>query len=145
MYSADAFDLMMGTAAQESLFRYIYQQGGPALSFWQVEPATAEDNISNFLKFRSVEAAKILQACGMVALPAGDMIRKMLERNMAFACAMARVKYYRIKEPIPSSLDGKANYWKQHYNTAGGAGSVEEFKNNYLLYGPSWKPLCDVD
>jgi hypothetical protein len=47
---------------------------------------------------------------------------------------MARVHYLRRPEPIPTDLTGQAEYWKKWYNTYLGAGTVEEYIENYKKY-----------
>jgi hypothetical protein len=39
----------------------------------------------------------------------------------------ARLYYLLIQSPIPTSLEGRANYWKMYYNTAKGAGTVTHY------------------
>ena len=52
--SEDAVSLVLATGIVESRYEYIKQMGdGPARSFWQVEPATAVDNLAHYLKHRS--------------------------------------------------------------------------------------------
>ena len=52
-YSDDALVLVLRTGQAESGYKTLRQYGdGPALSYWQVEPATAKDCIDNYLKFR---------------------------------------------------------------------------------------------
>ena len=48
---------------------------------------------------------------------------------MAFACAMASLKYRRSPGILPAvdELEGQARYWKQYYNNPLGEGSVEKF------------------
>lgn len=43
---------------------------------------------------------------------------------------LTRLKYKRIPEPIPSTVEGRAEYWKEHYNTVLGKGTVEEYIKN---------------
>ena len=51
--SKDAVDLVIATGIVESRYEYIRQMGdGPARSFWQVEPASAVDNLAHYLKHR---------------------------------------------------------------------------------------------
>ena len=52
-----------------------------------------------------------------------------LETNDLYACAMCRIHYQRVREPLPDAddLEGQAAYWKAHYNTPLGAGTVEHF------------------
>lgn len=143
LYSDNAHSLMLGTGAQESRYQYLRQLGdGPARSFWQIEPATAYDNLENYLQFRSRLKDRILGASylhqGVVEAilqdhneAALETLSELLERNMAFAVLMARIRYYRSPGAIPGDLAGIAGYWKTHYNTASGAGSAEEFTDNY--------------
>ena len=56
-----------------------------------------------------------------------------LETNHMYACAMCRVHYMRVSAPLPDAddLEAQAAYWKQHYNTPLGAGTVEHFMEAY--------------
>lgn len=40
---------------------------------------------------------------------------------------LTRLKYRLIPSAIPDTLEGRANYWKQYYNTAAGKGQPEEY------------------
>ena len=52
--SEDAVNLVLATGIVESRYEYVRQMGdGPARSFWQVEPATAVDNLMHYLKHRN--------------------------------------------------------------------------------------------
>jgi hypothetical protein len=44
---------------------------------------------------------------------------------LSFICC--RLSYKRIPESIPCDLKGRAEYWKEYYNTASGKGSVKEY------------------
>ena len=46
---------------------------------------------------------------------------------------LTRLKYKRIPEAIPSTIKGRAEYWKKHYNTVAGKGTVEEYIENAKL------------
>jgi len=131
LLSNGAIDLLMGTAAQESrLGYYIKQVGkGPALGIMQMEPGTFRHHVK-WLKSRGDDLQyKILGACNMVAFEEDS-----LRFNIKFSIAMARVHYYRRPESLPSNLKGMAEYWKKYYNTYLGAGTVEEFIDNYKKY-----------
>jgi hypothetical protein len=53
LWSQQAEDLVMGTAAQESRLIYLRQLGnGPALGLFQMEPATHNDIWVNFLRWK---------------------------------------------------------------------------------------------
>ena len=62
LWSLSAEELVRGTAIVESGLTYLKQHGdGPALSFWQVEPATHDDLYTNFLNFRPELGSKLMQ------------------------------------------------------------------------------------
>lgn len=44
---------------------------------------------------------------------------------LSFICCRLSLK--RIPEAIPDDLIGRAKYWKEHYNTAAGDGTVEHY------------------
>lgn len=132
MGGASAEQLLMGTAAQESNFRYLSQlaypdtgKRGPALGLWQMEPATHNDIWANYLRFRHLIAKVVSQMGG------GDSDE--LAWNLQYAAAMARLQYRRAPAPLPEAGDseGMARYWKRWYNTLEGAGNPEEFLANW--------------
>jgi len=43
---------------------------------------------------------------------------------------MTRIKYKRIPDAIPKTIEGRAEYWKKHYNSILGKGTVEEYIHN---------------
>ena len=49
-----------------------------------------------------------------------------LEKPMYSGLA-ARLFLARISAPIPTDLESQAQYWKTHYNTAAGKGTVKKF------------------
>ena len=124
----EAVELLMGTAAQEShLGKYRKQiGGGPALGIYQMEPATFDDIVKNYLSSKPVLKEKIIEVSGVTELNSKDLVN-----NDRLSTCMARVHYLRVKEGIPSSLDGQARYWKKYYNTHLGVGTEEEYKSNY--------------
>ena len=50
-----------------------------------------------------------------------------LQKNPRFAMYLARMFYLGKREPIPSTLENRALYWKRYYNTLLGAGSIEKY------------------
>ena len=61
--SEDAVNLVLATGIVESRYEYIRQMGdGPARSFFQVEAATAVDNLAHYLKHRTKLMAKCAEA-----------------------------------------------------------------------------------
>ncbi len=134
MNSKVASVLLLGTAQQESRCgKYLKQVMGPALGVWQIEPATHKDVYKNYLLYRPElrKLVKGLSSCNTVQYSDNDLIC-----NLKYACAIARIIYYRASEPLPSNpddIEAIANYWKLHYNTPLGRGTVEEFVHNYNL------------
>lgn len=131
--SEAAMQLVLGTAAQESGFHWIAQEKGPALGFFQTEPATLKDLYANFLAFQSKLLIPLSRLLG--AWPGSPT---QLATNPLYAAAVCRLIYFRAEQPLPAAddLTGLATYWKTHYNTADGAGTVAEWVANY-------KELCN--
>ncbi len=133
LHSEAAVNLLMGTAAQEShlgsYFRQLNQ--GPARGIFQMEPATEKDIWENFLEYRPVYAGSVF-----VVASAGSADVNALEFNLAYQIAMARIHYLRVPEKLPDAedIEGMARYWKKYYNTFKGAGTEEEFIENYKRF-----------
>lgn len=120
-YSRVAADLLMATAAVESgLGTYLVQRSGPALGVFQIEPATLQ-SLYDHLSVPQLAAAK------RVASGQWSIITQ-LPGNMLLAAAICRLFYWHIPDPLPlRTLEGLFNYWKTHYNTALGAGTLVGF------------------
>ena len=122
-------ELLLGTAIQESRLQYLHQLGGgPAKGVFQMEPATYRDIWTNYLAYKTdlAMAVNTLSVHGAQGL-------EQLEGNLYYACAMARVHYRRVPAALPEQgdLEAQAAYWKEYYNTFLGAGTVEEYIENY--------------
>lgn len=132
LYSPAAEQLLLATAIQESNLIHRKQIGGPALSYFQIEPKTHNDIWDNFLKYRPQLSNKVLQ---LMSNPASDKIKE-LENNDKYAAAIARIHYLRVPAPIPKYNDiaKMAAYWKRYYNTALGKGKESDFINNWNKY-----------
>lgn len=140
LYSLEAVDLLMLTAAQEShCGKYIYQFGkGPALGIFQMEPRTLEDLHQNYLYFRKGTSAKLEQF--KTTFHFFD-----LEGNIPYQIAAARLYYLRFPAIVPHRewfradddflyVSALARYWKKYWNTYAGAGTVKEAINSYNLF-----------
>jgi len=135
LYSKSAENLLFGTAAHESLrFTYLKQVKGPALGFYQCEPDTHHDIWRHYIGYRSKLAVKVRSLAGYrwahQFIPDSELIG-----NLYYATAICRIHYLRVPEklPEPDNIEGLAQYWKQHYNTRLGAGTVEQFIKAYEL------------
>ncbi len=117
--------LLLGTAAAESGFRALAQSPtGPALGFWQIEPATHADVHANFLAFRPALARAVARLVAPDPAPEAQ-----LATNLAYSVAMARLVYRRspARLPDPRDVAGLAAVWKQAFNTAAGKGTEAHF------------------
>lgn len=129
LHSPAAVELLMLTAAVESnLGTYIKQIEGPALGIFQMEPATEKDLWKNYLEYKDKTADTIRR----YDTAAKDDLRW----NLGYAILMTRVHYLRIKEPLPPADDvhALALYWKRHYNTPLGKGTVDKAIDKYNEY-----------
>ncbi len=130
LWSPAAEDLVFGTGLQESQYQFLHQGGvGPALGYWQMEPATANDIWTNFLAFRPAlrdATSKLLAGRDRVGTLVTDPI---------YAAAMCRLRYYRVSAPLPpwGDVNAYGAYWKQWYNTPAGAGTAEEWVKNWNM------------
>jgi len=122
MFSPEACQMVYRTGMAESGFRALEQTGGPALGFFQCEPATIQDCWENFIIYRKDLTAKFYA----LGFREDDMDFSVLS-NIALQIAFCRIKYRRDSEPIPSKLQSQAVYWKRIYNSELGKGTVEHF------------------
>ena len=129
LYSASAVELLMLTCAVESNFgTYIKQVRGPALGVFQMEPNTEKDIHKNYLAFKPQLRTTVRDFAGNFINPELD-----LKANLTYAIIMARVHYLRVPEPLPPAddINALAYYWKRHYNTWKGKGTVKKAANKY--------------
>jgi len=139
MYSKNAEELMMLTGMAESDFRELIQgktNNGTARSFWQVEPKTTKDNFDNYLLSREPLLHKVQGACGLICHFKDYSLNDyswLLTTNIAFAIAMARIKYWRCPKALPDKDDvyGMARYYKSVYNTNEGAADIDDVIADY--------------
>lgn len=128
-------ELLMLTAAQESnLGTYLRQVGGgPALGVFQMEPATHQDIWANYLKYRDDLVGNLKRTMQIQTYP--PCPTRMIW-DMRYAAAMCRLHYMRVREALPSANDvpSMARYWKEHYNTTKGKGTVEDAIISYHTY-----------
>ena len=127
LYSPEAEQLVFGTGLAESGLRELEQgygkKAGPALGFWQCEPASYYDYWKNYIDYRSDLEQKIVETCNLNRIPKAEA----MIWNLRLACAMARVHYKRVPEKLPKDIKGMAKYWKKYYNTPLGKGTPEHF------------------
>lgn len=129
--SDDAIELVLTTGIVESGYRYIKQISGPARGFYQVEPATAHDNVVSYLAYRK-KLAKKCEEISYVPLKywlegSQEDWDSILTGNLAAGTIHCRLKYWRSPGKIPNTTEGMAKYWKKNYNSELGAGTVNHF------------------
>jgi hypothetical protein len=139
LWSAAAENLLIGTWYQESSIAgmtRLKQVSGPALGGYQTEPPTHKDNWDNFLRFP--KQIGLRDAIMSLVPPAGfsiggNVLDTELVWNLPYATAMARIKYYRVKEALPAADDmqGLAEYWDKHYNANPNHGFPADWIRNY--------------
>lgn len=49
------------------------------------------------------------------------------ERSLRIGIVMMRCAYWLIPSSVPKDLKGRAKYWKDHYNTSLGKGTIEKY------------------
>ncbi len=126
LYSDTALNLVTGTGLVESRYRVTVQiGGGPALGWFQMEPATHDDIWRNYLKYRSELASNVrsLLPSNQAQIPSATL----LQTHPAYAAAMCRIKYLRSPAPLPiyQTAFNLCQYWKNIYNTSKGKGQVD--------------------
>ena len=125
LYSEDALEMIYRTGKAESGYRTLQQYGGgPALGFFQMEPATYRDIWENYVMYREKYRNKLYSL--------GFDDSKMdycLMSNIGIQVAMCRLHYRRVPSALPKAgdLEGQANYWKKYYNSHLGKGTIEHF------------------
>ena len=125
LHSEDAVDLVYKTGNAETGYRHLKQiGGGPAIGFWQVEPATLIDIMDNYVKYRP----KLEKGLKSLGFNKSD-IEICVMGNIALQAVFCRLKYKRDKYPLPKvgNLEDQAKYWKRVYNTRLGKGTIKHF------------------
>lgn len=134
MHSIDAMYLMVRTAMVESQLTHLRQlPNGPALGLMQLEPKTIY-SIYRYLERRTDIRDRLLDYLQMQKLPT---YMDSFVSNLSLNAAFARIKYWMNPEPIPphSNIVAQGEYWKTHYNTAHGKGTVDAFAKHAVNLG----------
>jgi hypothetical protein len=148
-WSSAAEEILVDTALHESRgLRHIRQRlrggrPGVAVSFFQIEPVTALDVCLRYLARREDLRIRLEGAVWILATPEIDwqevdlaVLERKLLVDLAFATAVARLRYWMVPAPLPApgDLAGLADYWKAHWNTRAGAGTPAKFKRDVRRY-----------
>jgi|TARA_Y100001938_G_scaffold150482_1_gene241606 hypothetical protein len=122
--TVEAYNLVFETGLAESGYRAIegYGEGNPAVSFWQLEPETIRDMWDNYISYRK----PLIEACYKLGLIEANKVFSVFS-NIALASAFCRIYYRRKPGAIPKTMPARAEYWKKHYNTYKGRGTVDHY------------------
>jgi len=142
MWSTVSEELLMATGAHESEgFVHIRQLGGgPAVSLWQIEPDTARD-VHRYLTLHPDMMDNFCKAV-MWRPEWIDRITERLIADQAFACAVARIRYWMEPTPLPESahnIQAIAEYWKKYYQRGPDPQrGIQDFISDYrrFIIGP---------
>ena len=123
--SEDARSLIYSTGKAESGYKTLQQYGGgPALGFFQMEPATCQDIWDNYVMYRPKYRDKLY------ALGFDDgTLEFCLLSNIGLQAAFCRLHYRRVPSALPSAenIKAQAEYWKKYYNSHLGKGTIDHF------------------
>jgi hypothetical protein len=131
LYNPTARRLLLSTLAHETQGEHLDQRLsssdvtlGPAIGLYQIEAATHDDLMNNFLKYRKELAAKVAE----LSAP-WPSLHHQLASNLCYTTAIARLIYFRRREPLPApnDIDGIWKYYKQWFNTPLGKAKREDF------------------
>jgi hypothetical protein len=132
IYSEDAVELLMMTAAQETLLgKYIRQVRGPALGVFQMEPGAYHDLFNKYI----VTKPWLHNAFELYSSDGASWEHNMIG-NIPYQIVLARIYYLRYPEALPSSMDQEAmaRYYKRYWNTHLGKATIEGAIRRYNQY-----------
>ena len=119
----EAVALIYETGNAETGYRNLVQMGGgPAVSFFQLEPATIQDIFNNYVEYRQ-PLLEVLIEIGLDPMN----LEFCVKTNIAIAICMCRFHYRRVPSAIPKTKEQRAIYWKEYYNTNLGKGTIDHF------------------
>lgn len=143
-------NLLLGTAAQESNFLNIYRDqagGGPGRGLFQIELDTHDDLWDSYFSVSTVRGNLIKENY----LQGEEPTEYDLKYNDRYGAAIALNYYVRVFDNYDQGKDFNyfedvladvdpddpaelANIWKLHYNTSSGAGTEQNFIDNWDRY-----------
>lgn len=125
-----AVDLMMETAAQETQCGQ-YRDPTPRSAgrgLFQIDPIAFNDICQR------ARPSDIAQVFNNFAIDIKKIRHDALDFSPLLSAIFCRLFYKLIPEAIPSTVDGRAAYWKKYYNTVEGDGTVAKYLYNAKHY-----------
>ena len=125
-----ATNLLLETAAAETSLG-LYQDptpGGAGMGL----------NQHDLIAFQDIISRTPMRLVKTIHMHFGYDIRKLVHTDLAndplLSFIFCRLHYRLRPEPIPSSLRGRAEYWKQFYNSMAGKGKVTHYLDSANTY-----------
>lgn len=136
MSSPRATQMLLAIAAVESdMCKNLKNTLCSSLGPWQIEKKTFEDIKDRYLMRHDKQQLRddVENVCDVKLenLPFEELLT-----NFKLGCAFARIRLWWVSTPLPEAndIEGLAVYWKEHYNTALGAGTEQDFVDKYNKY-----------
>lgn len=136
MSSPRATQMLIGIAAVESdMCKNLKNTICSSLGPWQIEKKTFEDIKDRYLMRHDKQQLRdeVENVCDVTLenLPFEELLT-----NFKLGCAFARIRLWWVSTSLPevNDVEGMAEYWKAHYNTALGAGTEQDFVDKYNKY-----------
>lgn len=127
----NAEQLLLATAAQESRCgHWLHQRpSGPAMGIYQMEPPTFEW-VRKALWHRAPRMWQAIDELVLANFP------KNMEANLVYATAVARGRYWLVKDALPAVHDLPAMwaYYKKHWNSEKGATTEDQFAEAWMEF-----------
>lgn len=133
LHTRAAEQLMLGTALKESGLQDLVQRRcGPAVSMFQIEPATFDWVWRQVILERNPRLGAALGRFLFQGIAPADQ----LAGNQHLACGIARIRYWTVTEPLPAAgdVEGLARYWGAHYQTDSIPAQMREWVRLYEVH-----------
>lgn len=129
-YTKSAHDLLMGTAAQESLMgTYLVQQSGPGIGVFMATPSLVPGVIAKLTTTQQGVLKAVAQN--------GDLSdTTQLVTNLVLATMVARAWYWQVPTALPpDTVAGLWSYYKTYYNSSQATATETQWNTNWGLTG----------
>lgn len=113
--------MVLGIGVVETAYSAMWQDGGPALGFWQIQPNTWHDIHVNYLIYRPKLSDSIKKL-----LKYSEESIDLLTQCPRYAALLCALIVYRSPLALPAYNDSEAQarFWLEAYN-CGGAGTMQ--------------------